>query len=67
MSDLRFATLCDFCGARSGEYEFWPVCSECFDHACRDCSVPERYDEGDGRTLCKRCHDEQRGMAAILR
>jgi hypothetical protein len=56
---VRFATTCDFCLARSREYEAWPRCAECFRHACPGCDIPKRRTDADlgkpEETLCREC------------
>jgi hypothetical protein len=59
---VRFATLCDNCGARSGEYTAWPECAECAADLCPACYVPRSLVEGDGerrdRVMCQTCKDD---------
>ena len=47
MSTVRFATLCDACGARSQEYGAWPTCRECGCDICPLCAVPGSKTDAD--------------------
>lgn len=67
MSMVRFATLCDKCGARSEEYTAWPHCRACHADLCPECQQPGSLREGDGAedsrhradtALCAGCLDE---------
>lgn len=60
MSMVRFATLCDKCGARSEEYTSWPSCKDCQTHVCPDCDIDsERTEDENHKTLCLRCRIER--------
>lgn len=56
---VRFATLCDTCGKRSAEWEQWPRCRACDEHACIDHQTPLTLHEADldspATCLCYRC------------
>jgi hypothetical protein len=56
---VRFATLCDTCGARSEEYTTWPSCLECQQDCCPDCYKPGSKTDADvdapERCLCLTC------------
>jgi DnaJ-class molecular chaperone len=60
---VRFATLCDYCGNRSVEYEQWPTCRECHDHVCPDCTLAGSLVTGDGDgpdlVTCAYCEDDR--------
>jgi hypothetical protein len=62
MTMVRFATLCDCCGARSEEYSAWPECAECMEDLCPNCYVPGSLSEGEGerrdRVMCHTCSVE---------
>jgi hypothetical protein len=65
---VRFATLCDTCRVRSGEYAAWPSCRECGEDCCLMCAAPGSFLEGDGAedsgrrradtVICPRCAAE---------
>lgn len=60
VSMVRFAMLCDKCGARSGEYESWPTCKDCGEDTCSDCDVDsERTEDEANKTLCLNCRIER--------
>lgn len=42
---VKFASLCDRCGARSEEYTEWPTCAD-HGHLCKECG-------GEGHLLAK--------------
>jgi hypothetical protein len=53
---VKFATLCDRCGARSEEYSAWPHCADCFEDICPNCDRPEKRTEDErGLTQCYGC------------
>ncbi len=54
MSIVKFATLCDRCGARSDEYTPWATCRECLCDVCPKCSVDPSNDE-ENKATCKEC------------
>lgn len=59
MSLVRFATLCDSCGARSEEYTGWPTCTDCGEDTCPSCMEPGSKTDADLDTpetcLCETC------------
>jgi hypothetical protein len=60
MSMVRFAMLCDRCGARSEEYTPWTTCKDCTEDICPNCDVEShRTDDEANKTLCRNCHREQ--------
>jgi hypothetical protein len=57
---VMFATLCDRCRARSGEYESWPTCKDCGEHICPECDIEtERTEDEADKTLCVECRIER--------
>lgn len=60
MSMVRFATLCDKCGARSEEYSSWPWCKDCMRDICPACDIEsERTDDESHKTLCLDCRTKR--------
>jgi hypothetical protein len=58
MSMVKFASLCDKCQRRSGEYMGWPRCKDCGEDVCPDCDIPsERTEDETDKTLCRECAD----------
>lgn len=55
MSIVKFAVICDKCGARSGEWSGFPCCRECLDDTCPDCDMESERDDETSRTLCSDC------------
>lgn len=58
MTMVRFATICDRCGARSEEYTAFAMCRECLDDICPNCTQRGSESGGDGEPdygLCFRC------------
>jgi hypothetical protein len=55
MSMVRFAMLCDRCGARSEEYVPWPSCQLCMDDVCHHCIVHGSLNEESNKALCTKC------------
>lgn len=57
MSVVRFAQICDKCGARSVEYGGWFTCRECMEDVCPACAAPGtlRNDEGIAECICQGC------------
>ena len=53
MSVVRFATVCDCCGARSEEYTSWPTCDLCGEDVCPKCSINPSEDERNLATCCR--------------
>lgn len=76
MSMVRFANLCDCrdCGARSEEYQMWPVCRECGQDICPTHMAQGSFHEGDGETrssvVCIECAEpiviEPLAVAALM-
>lgn len=68
MSVVRFATLCDTCGARSAEYTSWPACDDCLADTCPACQEPGSYRETDGATAescrCRSCAAQEQDVTA---
>lgn len=65
MAIVRFATVCDKCGARSIEYSHYPICRDCGDDVCSACDVPSaRVTQDDwrsqDRTTCCDCFQSRR-------
>jgi hypothetical protein len=58
MSTVRYAMLCEDCGARSPEYYAWWSCRECMNDVCDACIVPGTQDSETGRAFCKACKAE---------
>lgn len=54
MSLVKFATLCDSCGKRSGEYQRFAVCEGCLLDVCPECTHVIISDESM-RITCKAC------------
>ncbi len=50
---VRFATICDRCGARSEEYSSFATCRECMDDVCPNCSINK--DDETGKATCHQC------------
>jgi hypothetical protein len=63
MSIVRFATLCDHCGAKSNEYVAWPSCCECLEDVCPACYVADSLLEESNRVLCATCVGLSRRMS----
>jgi len=57
MSMVRFAMLCDKCGARSEEYGYWATCRECGGDFCPKCSTEHTEDEAN-KCICNDCKAE---------
>lgn len=56
MSMVRFATLCDRCGARSEEYSAFPTCCDCLLDICPACDRPsDRTEDERNLTWCRHC------------
>jgi len=55
MSMVRFAMLCDQCGARSEEYGAWYTCTDCVEDVCTACIVTGSEDDETGKAQCKCC------------
>lgn len=55
---VKFADICDQCGARSPEYDGWWSCRECLMDVCGACIVPGSNDDERGEALCKICKAE---------
>lgn len=55
MTFVRFATLCNFCCARSEEYTAFPECWDCGRHVCPTCSPEGKIEGGDGEPLNTQC------------
>jgi len=53
VSSVRFASLCDTCGARSLEYRGWWSCAECVEDVCDSCDCAAGA--LDPKALCPRC------------
>lgn len=58
MSLVRFATICDKCGKRSPEFEFWYTCTDCRDDVCNGCTTTAKEDEGQRSCVCFDCESE---------
>lgn len=53
MSTVRFASICDKCGAKSEEYSCFPSCNECLEDTCWECC--QESDDESLRCVCKEC------------
>ncbi len=58
MTLVRFAFVCDNCGARGPEYGSMGHCVECGDDVCEKCAT-KPADPENGKTICRRCDDKR--------